>query len=33
MGHLYNMMPYDAYINTTHVSTMTLLDISHKQKE
>ena len=32
-GCLLNMTPHDAYIITIQVCTMTLVDISHEQKE
>ena len=32
-GRLHNMTPYDAYSITIQVGTLTVEDISHKQKE
>ena len=31
--HLHNMTPHDAYSITIHVRTVTLVNISHEQKE
>ena len=33
IGFLHKMTPYDAYIITIHLRTMTILEISHEQKE